>query len=190
MKILTFLISTSISIWVLVFEHFLCKPKLAVTHQLFWQEETSEGLLSFTCLPSPLQARLNGSPPFPCSCPMYCSKYKCSLTNPHPYPTSPPGYPRQRLRRHHRPLRFLHFCPHTHMLNQSQSLTNFILCTFLIATGWFVSFIISLITILPASLPLPHITPALRPPFLLDLSSSLSLGHSSKAPLWPCCSLG
>lgn len=50
----------SVSVWILVFDYFLCKPKLAVAHQLFWWEEISEVLLLFTSLPLSPQAHLNG----------------------------------------------------------------------------------------------------------------------------------
>lgn len=66
MENLTFLVFI-ITVWILVFEHFLYKPKLAVIHQLFWQEETSKGLLLFTCLLYPPRlAWMDASWPLPC----------------------------------------------------------------------------------------------------------------------------
>lgn len=87
---LSWYLPSAASVSILVFGYFLCKSKLAVTHQLFWLEETSEGLLLFTCLPFPLQASwMDASPPLPWSSLIYSSKCKSSHTNlpPHPYLT-------------------------------------------------------------------------------------------------------
>lgn len=114
---LSWYLPSAVSISISVFEYFLCKSKLAVTHQLFWLEETSEGLLLFTCLPFPLQACLNGCiTTVALILPnLLLQMQELSHQPATPPPPYLPGPPRQKCRRHRGLLPFLHFCLHTHV---------------------------------------------------------------------------